>query len=163
MQAVSTRVLTASPCSFIQGLKGKVCSDILMFSLRRYDGSVLVRRSIELGKPIIFAAMNYRLHGELLAASLAVLLIVLILSPAFGFLGGKEVKDAGVGNIGLHDRASRPTYSLRLPTYTEPPLSLLSRTRSSQMDQEVHRCVWRRSGQSNNVRRRVLTRVLPPF
>ena len=24
--------------------------------------------------------------------------------PAFGFLGGKEVKTAGVGNLGLHDR-----------------------------------------------------------
>jgi acetylcholinesterase len=23
---------------------------------------------------------------------------------AFGFLGGKEVKDAGLGNAGLHDR-----------------------------------------------------------
>ncbi|KAM5544412.1 hypothetical protein V8D89_002072 [Ganoderma adspersum] len=51
----------------------------------QYDGAVMVRRSIEMGKPIIFAAMNYRLH-------------------AFGFLGGKEVKDAGIGNIGLHDQ-----------------------------------------------------------
>ena len=25
-------------------------------------------------------------------------------SLAFGFLGGKEVKDAGVANAGLHDR-----------------------------------------------------------
>ena len=23
---------------------------------------------------------------------------------AFGFLGGKEVQDAGIGNLGLHDR-----------------------------------------------------------
>ena len=74
-----------------------------------------------MGKPIIFAAMNYRLHGELSAASLAVWLIVLILAPAFGFLGGKEVKDAGVGNIGLHDRASP---QLRLcPRILNPPTS----------------------------------------
>ena len=25
-------------------------------------------------------------------------------APAFGFLGGKEVKEAGIGNLGLHDR-----------------------------------------------------------
>ena len=60
-----------------------------MFILRRHrnPGDALVRRSIELNQPVIFAAMNYRLH-------------------AFGFLGGKEVKEAGVGNLGLHDRTS---------------------------------------------------------
>ena len=26
----------------------------------------------------------------------------------FGFLGGKEVKEAGVGNLGLHDRKFEP-------------------------------------------------------
>ncbi|TBU30072.1 alpha/beta-hydrolase [Dichomitus squalens] len=49
------------------------------------SGDALVARSVEMGQPVIFAAMNYRLH-------------------AFGFLGGKEVKDAGVGNLGLHDQ-----------------------------------------------------------
>ena len=44
-----------------------------------------MKRSIALGQPMIFAAMNYRLH-------------------AFGFLGGKEVKEAGIGNLALHDR-----------------------------------------------------------
>lgn len=29
------------------------------------------------------------------------------LSPAFGFLAGQEVKDAGMGNLGLHDRQCR--------------------------------------------------------
>lgn len=29
-----------------------------------------------------------------------------ILFVAFGFLGGKEVKEAGVGNLGLQDRTS---------------------------------------------------------
>ncbi|TBU30068.1 alpha/beta-hydrolase [Dichomitus squalens] len=48
-------------------------------------GDAVVARSVEMGQPVIYAAMNYRLH-------------------AFGFLGGKEVKDAGVGNLGLHDQ-----------------------------------------------------------
>ncbi|PIL25483.1 hypothetical protein GSI_13373 [Ganoderma sinense ZZ0214-1] len=51
----------------------------------QYNGAVMVQRSIEMGQPIIFAAMNYRLH-------------------TYGFLGGQEVKDAGVGNIGLQDQ-----------------------------------------------------------
>ena len=51
----------------------------------RFPGDVVVKRSIALGQPVIFAAMNYRLH-------------------AFGFLGGKEVKEAGIGNLALHDR-----------------------------------------------------------
>jgi len=35
-------------------------------------------------------------------------------SLAFGFLAGKEVKDAGIGNLGLHDRQSRaPVLPLR--------------------------------------------------
>ncbi|TFK82846.1 alpha/beta-hydrolase [Polyporus arcularius HHB13444] len=48
-------------------------------------GDAVVQRSVAMGQPVIFAAMNYRLN-------------------AFGFLGGKEVKAAGVGNLGLHDQ-----------------------------------------------------------
>ncbi|TFK80530.1 alpha/beta-hydrolase [Polyporus arcularius HHB13444] len=48
-------------------------------------GEVVVARSIEIGHPVIFVAMNYRLS-------------------AFGFLGGSEVKETGVGNLGLHDQ-----------------------------------------------------------
>ncbi|KAI0703918.1 alpha/beta-hydrolase [Earliella scabrosa] len=48
-------------------------------------GDALVRRSIELNQPVLFAAMNYRVN-------------------VFGFLGGREVSEAGVGNIGLHDQ-----------------------------------------------------------
>jgi len=29
------------------------------------------------------------------------------MGPGFGFLGGKEVKDAGIANAGLYDRESR--------------------------------------------------------
>lgn len=50
-----------------------------------YDGGVIVDRSQALLQPVIYVSMNYRLTG-------------------FGFLPGKEVKDAGVGNLGLHDR-----------------------------------------------------------
>ncbi|KAF9057265.1 carotenoid ester lipase precursor [Panaeolus papilionaceus] len=50
-----------------------------------YDGGVIVERSILLGTPVIYASINYRLTG-------------------FGFLGGKEVKAAGIGNLGLQDQ-----------------------------------------------------------
>ncbi|RPD58748.1 carotenoid ester lipase precursor [Lentinus tigrinus ALCF2SS1-6] len=50
-----------------------------------YNGTAIVQRSIDIGEPVIFVAVNYRLH-------------------VFGFLGGKEVKDAGLGNLGLHDQ-----------------------------------------------------------
>jgi acetylcholinesterase len=36
---------------------------------------------------------------------LQVLLLYTDCTPAFGFLAGQEVKDAGVGNLGLQDRA----------------------------------------------------------
>jgi len=32
------------------------------------------------------------------------------LSLAFGFLASKEVKDAGIGNLGLHDRQSEASF-----------------------------------------------------
>ncbi|EGG02518.1 lipase [Melampsora larici-populina 98AG31] len=50
-----------------------------------YDGSSLVSTSISQKTPIIYVAMNYRLNG-------------------FGFLGGKEVGQEGVGNLGLKDQ-----------------------------------------------------------
>ncbi|KAL4263268.1 Carboxylic ester hydrolase [Pleurotus pulmonarius] len=50
-----------------------------------YDGGLIVERSIQLGEPVIYVSMNYRLS-------------------AFGFLASQEVKDAGVGNLGLQDQ-----------------------------------------------------------
>ncbi|RPD58749.1 carotenoid ester lipase precursor [Lentinus tigrinus ALCF2SS1-6] len=50
-----------------------------------YNGVGVVKRSIELNEPIIWVAMNYRLN-------------------VFGFLGGEQVKKAGVGNLGLQDQ-----------------------------------------------------------
>ncbi|KAF7357370.1 Carboxylic ester hydrolase [Mycena sanguinolenta] len=50
-----------------------------------YDGTTIVQRSIAMGEPVIYVSMNYRLS-------------------AFGFLGGAEVRAAGVGNLGLQDQ-----------------------------------------------------------
>ncbi|KAI0827830.1 carotenoid ester lipase precursor [Trametes gibbosa] len=48
-------------------------------------GQAIVGKSITMNQPVIYVAMNYRLS-------------------ALGFLGGKEVKEAGVGNLGLQDQ-----------------------------------------------------------
>ncbi|KXN88429.1 Lipase 1 [Leucoagaricus sp. SymC.cos] len=50
-----------------------------------YDGSGIVSRSIDMGQPLVFVSMNYRVTG-------------------FGFLASKEVKAAGLGNLGLQDQ-----------------------------------------------------------
>ncbi|OJT12974.1 Lipase 4 [Trametes pubescens] len=50
-----------------------------------YDGSSIVSRSVKMGEPVIYVSMNYRVS-------------------AYGFLASKEVKDAGVGNLGLQDQ-----------------------------------------------------------
>ncbi|OAV95290.1 hypothetical protein PTTG_26705 [Puccinia triticina 1-1 BBBD Race 1] len=46
---------------------------------------LLVKNSMDMGLPIIHVTANHRLN-------------------AFGFLGGKEVAEAGVGNLGLKDQ-----------------------------------------------------------
>ena len=50
-----------------------------------YDGSGLVKYGVEINRPFIFVAVNYRLAG-------------------FGFLPGREVMEEGVGNLGLLDQ-----------------------------------------------------------
>jgi len=50
-----------------------------------FDGGIIVNRSIAINQPIIYVAMNYRV-------------------ASWGFLGSQEVKDAGVGNLGLEDQ-----------------------------------------------------------
>lgn len=50
-----------------------------------YDGTNLVKKSIQLGQPIVFVAINYRLG-------------------AFGFLAGKELQNEGSTNLGLRDQ-----------------------------------------------------------
>ncbi|KAF8479383.1 carotenoid ester lipase precursor [Gautieria morchelliformis] len=49
------------------------------------DGSPVVTRSIALGEPVIYVSANYRVS-------------------ALGFSGSKEIKDAGLGNLGLRDQ-----------------------------------------------------------
>ncbi|TFK88161.1 alpha beta-hydrolase [Polyporus arcularius HHB13444] len=50
-----------------------------------YNGTAFVKRAVELDEPVIYVALNYRLH-------------------VMGFLGGKEIQEAGLGNLGLHDQ-----------------------------------------------------------
>ncbi|KAI0793609.1 carotenoid ester lipase precursor [Fomes fomentarius] len=54
-------------------------------AMENLNGSAIVQRSIDIGEPIIYVAMNYRVN-------------------VFGFLGGQEVKEEGVGNLGLQDQ-----------------------------------------------------------
>ncbi len=60
-------------------------STTLMPVASLYDGTPIVQRSIDLGTPVIFVSMNYRLSG-------------------IGFLASKQINAAGVGNLGLQDR-----------------------------------------------------------
>ncbi|KAH9001906.1 carotenoid ester lipase precursor [Lactarius hatsudake] len=69
-----------------------------------YDGSVIVKRSIALKEPVVYVSLNYR--WVLLES-----FFVTLPDPrpprslaAFGFLASQEFKDAGVGNLGLHDQ-----------------------------------------------------------
>ncbi|KAJ7660449.1 carotenoid ester lipase precursor [Mycena rosella] len=50
-----------------------------------YNGVPIVQRSIAMKEPVIYVSLNYRLS-------------------AFGFLASKEVRAAGVGNLGLQDQ-----------------------------------------------------------
>ncbi|KAF7592404.1 hypothetical protein BBP40_000322 [Aspergillus hancockii] len=50
-----------------------------------YDGGPLVSSSVDLGMPIVFVAINYRVGG-------------------FGFLPGKEILEDGAANLGLLDQ-----------------------------------------------------------
>ncbi|TFK27680.1 carotenoid ester lipase precursor [Coprinopsis marcescibilis] len=51
-----------------------------------YDGASIVSRSVLINNPVIVVSMNYRY------------------SPRFGFMASREVKEAKVGNLGLHDQ-----------------------------------------------------------
>ncbi|KAH7928880.1 alpha/beta-hydrolase [Leucogyrophana mollusca] len=49
------------------------------------NGTDIVARSLGLKTPVVYVSLNYRMN-------------------AFGFLGGKEVQEAGLGNFGLYDQ-----------------------------------------------------------
>jgi hypothetical protein len=65
---------------------------------------------------------------------------------AFGFLASQEVKDAGVGNLGLHDRAC---FHRQYGRYLN---LLLYRAPGVQLDSKVHWRIWWRSHKSDDVR-----------
>ncbi|CAG9997142.1 unnamed protein product [Clonostachys byssicola] len=50
-----------------------------------YDGTAIVRKSMNMSEPVVFVSMNYRLG-------------------AFGFLHGKELSENGSTNLGLRDQ-----------------------------------------------------------
>ncbi|OCH92465.1 alpha/beta-hydrolase [Obba rivulosa] len=50
-----------------------------------YNGTAIVERSVQNGRPILYVNLNYRL-------------------AAFGFLPGREAKEAGITNLGLRDQ-----------------------------------------------------------
>ena len=52
---------------------------------RRYNGSFIVDRSVELGQPVIFVSLNYR-------------------TSVLGFPVGEEAEKAGIQNLGLYDQ-----------------------------------------------------------
>lgn len=50
-----------------------------------YNGTSIIARSMSLKTPIVYVSFNYRLN-------------------VFGFLGGREVQEANLGNLGLYDQ-----------------------------------------------------------
>ena len=50
-----------------------------------YDGTGLINYGVEIGKPFVFVAVNYRVGG-------------------YGFMPGKEIQEEGSGNAGLLDQ-----------------------------------------------------------
>lgn len=50
-----------------------------------YDGTGLVNYGVEINRPFVFVAVNYRVAG-------------------FGFMPGKEAMEGGAGNLGLLDQ-----------------------------------------------------------
>ncbi|KAI0644307.1 carotenoid ester lipase precursor [Trametes meyenii] len=61
-------------------------------------GDVFIKRSVELNQPVMYVSINYR------CACILGFLTDNHFVVAFGFLGGKEIKEAGIGNLGLHDQ-----------------------------------------------------------
>jgi len=68
-----------------------------------YDGEGIVSRSLDLKSPVIFVSMNYRFVHFLTSKVESLTFRSL---SGLGFLPGREVKAAGVGNLGLQDRKS---------------------------------------------------------
>jgi hypothetical protein len=69
-------------------------------------------------------------------------------SVAFGFLASKEVRAAGVGNLGLQDRTPIARFALFI--LSNGPEWI--RTPGFSVDSQIHCRIWRRSGESDHVR-----------
>ena len=141
----------------------KRCFDNSSSFCYSYDGGVIVQKSITLGEPVIYVSMNYRYVLSMQSCPTDLLnvgkqntgsqvrvdtndyllnksLNTPFLFQAFGFLSSQEVKDAGIGNLGLQDRTSLCCWwSMRLK-YDK---YLNFRTRSFTMGTEIYRSIWR--------------------
>ncbi|KAI0322066.1 alpha beta-hydrolase [Amylostereum chailletii] len=53
-----------------------------------FDGSAVVQRSLDLDIPVLYVSLNYRYTSP----------------SSLGFLDGREIRDAGLGNLGLQDQ-----------------------------------------------------------
>ncbi|KAK0460006.1 carotenoid ester lipase precursor [Desarmillaria tabescens] len=93
-QAVKLPILTGVPAEVVDYIVNSIFTAILpddedcgfeLGGTAMYDGTSIVSRSIALNQPVIYVSMNYRVSG-------------------FGFLASKEVREAAVGNLGLHDQ-----------------------------------------------------------
>lgn len=52
---------------------------------QQFDGTAIIKKSVEMGQPVVFVGVQYRLN-------------------AFGFLNGKELQQQGAANLGLRDQ-----------------------------------------------------------
>ena len=143
---------------------------VTYINLVRYDdtGVRLVERSLALGQPLIYVSMNYRWDSfhflpiscvlnlsKESPVTLSVHSIRRVWYPfdslAWGFLPGVEVKQAGLGNLGLHDREY---------IYVQPNIFsffvgiewFYIRTRSTSLGTEIYRSVWWGQNQGHTVR-----------
>lgn len=60
---------------------------------------------------VVLTGLVRRLNGRTFLGRLVNGAQLISAPAALGFLGGKEIKDAGVGNLGLHDRECMQTQS----------------------------------------------------
>ena len=78
--------------------------------LCRYDGKVMVQRSVEMGQPIIFAALNYRLHGELDDPEMYGASCLFLLQPLVSS-AGRRLKRPGLATL-VFTTVRPPSYFL---------------------------------------------------
>ena len=63
--------------------------------------------------------------------------LILLVGTAFGFIAGEEIKQAGVGNIGLDDRKTEDQV-----THQAKYIDLFYRACCPKVDTEVYRRLW---------------------